>query len=261
MSGENASAVHRAMAILQALGEPASGEAGGLGVVEIARRVGKEKSQVSRALRALEETGMVDRDPETLGYRLGWRVFTMADQAGHQRLLAEAPPVLRRLRTTTNERVYLTVPSGDAALTVLSETPARTVQTTDWVGQRSSLHRSATGRALLLDHRDDELEAMFADAPFDTGGPRAPRDVAGVISRLHEARERGYAVSRDEFEEGLVAAAAPVRDFRGRIVAAVNVSAPTFRLARNLDRAGRLVRDAADRISRAVSGAPPGDRD
>jgi IclR family transcriptional regulator, KDG regulon repressor len=53
----------------------------------------------------------------------------------------------------------------------------------------------------------------------------------------------------EEFEAGLVGVAAPVRDFRGRIVAALNVSAPRFRLGRRLDAAGREVRAAADALS------------
>ena len=48
---------------------------------------------------------------------------------------------------------------------------------------------------------------------------------------------------------GLVAAAAPIRDFRGRIVAALNVSAPSFRFEKRLEPAGEAVRSAAEELS------------
>ncbi len=80
--------------ILSALGEPESTGDGGLGVVRIAQIVCREKSQVSRALRTLDEAGLVERDPVTREYRVGWRVFALAARGADQRLLALAPAVL-----------------------------------------------------------------------------------------------------------------------------------------------------------------------
>ena len=87
----------RGLDILLALGSPEATENGGLGVVRIAERVGREKTQVSRALKTLASYGLVDRDPDTLDYRLGWRLFALAAQAGEQRLLEEARPVCEEL--------------------------------------------------------------------------------------------------------------------------------------------------------------------
>lgn len=257
MSVEGSSSVHRTLAILLALDSDDAAERGSLGVVEIARRVGREKTQVSRTLRTLEESGLVERDPDTLGYRLGWRLFTMAVNVGQQRLLAQAPAILRRLVAATKERAHLTVPDGNGALTVLSESPMRAVQTAGWVGRVVPLHTTSSGRALLFDHSDDEIRELLADTTFDAAGPRASRDVEDVLARLHQARTRGYVLVDEEFEEGLVAAAAPVRDFRGRVCAALNVSAPKFRLARDLDSTGRMVVSAAHQISRAMAGLEP----
>lgn len=254
MATEGSSSLQRTLAILTALGSEAAAERGGLGVVEIARRVGKEKSQVSRALKALDQAGLVERDPDTLVYRLGWRVFTMASNAGHPRLLATAPPVLRSLMGVLKERVHLTVLTGDGALTVLSESPMRAVQATGWVGRVTPLHTTSSGRALLFDHSDDEVRLLFDSVPPSPAGPRAPGSADDFLARLHEARGLGYALVEEEFEAGLVAAAAPVRDFRGRVIAALNVSGPQYRMGPELDRAGRVTLNAARRISRAMSG-------
>ncbi|GAB2736779.1 IclR family transcriptional regulator [Salinifilum aidingensis] len=257
MAAEATSSVHRAVAILSVLGSAEATERGGFGVVEIARRVGREKTQISRALRELEDSGMVERDPETMGYRLGWRLFSMAVNVGRQRLLAEAPRVLRRLVAASKERAHLTVLDGDGALTLLSESPVRAVQTAGWVGRVTPLHITSSGRALLFDHGDDEVELLLAEASFDGAGPGAPRDVAELLERLNRARARGYALVDEEFEEGLVAAAAPIRDFRGRVIAALNISAPKFRLRRELDKAGRIVCAAAGQVSKAMAGEEP----
>lgn len=257
MSIEGSSSVHRALGILLTLGSEEAAERGSLGVVEIARRVGREKTQISRALRVLESSGLVERDQDTMGYRLGWRLFTMAVNVGQQRLLAEAPAVLRRLVSATQERAHLTVLDCDGALTVLSESPMRAVQTAGWVGRVTPLHTTSSGRALLFDHSDEEIRELLAGESFDSVGPRAPHDVEDFLVRLRQARTRGYALVDEEFEEGLVAAAAPVRDFRGRVCAALNVSAPKFRLGRDLDKTGRMVCAAAREISRVMAGSEP----
>ncbi|MDQ8702420.1 IclR family transcriptional regulator [Streptomyces sp. LHD-70] len=262
MTVEGSSGLHRTVAILTVLGSDEAAEQGGLGVVEIARRVGKEKSQVSRALKSMEQTGLVERDPHSLVYRLGWRMFTLAANAGRPRLLAEGPAVLKRLVSVLKERVHVTVLCGDGVLTVLSESPMRAIQATGWVGRVTPLHSTSSGRALLFDHSPDEIRLLCADLSFGPGSygadapgaSRAPRDADDLIARVDQARKAGYALVDEEFEAGLVAAAAPVRDFRGRVVAAVNVSAPAHRMSRDLDRAGRLTQAAAEQLSRAMAG-------
>src|ERR687898_1535392 len=89
--------LRRELAILTVLGGEEAVEDGGLGVVRIAGLIGREKSQVSRTLRVLAESGFVDRDTTTLQYRLGWRFFALASRVGEQRLLNVAPALLERL--------------------------------------------------------------------------------------------------------------------------------------------------------------------
>jgi DNA-binding IclR family transcriptional regulator len=101
----------------------------------------------------------------------------------------------------------------------------------------------------LLDHTREEVLGLFAGVRFDRLGPNTPRTAAELDDRIEEARARGYAVVDEEFEPGLVGVAAPVRDFRGRIAAAVNVSAPKFRLGDRFEQSGERVAEAAGRIS------------
>jgi IclR family KDG regulon transcriptional repressor len=132
---------------------------------------------------------------------------------------------------------------------VLSEASPSVVRAIEWSGRAVPAHCTSAGRALLLDHAPASLRALLGEAELGGAGPRAPRDVDELARRIATARRRGYATVDDEFEPGLVGAAAPVRDFRGRIVAALNVSAPKFRLGRRLDAAGREIRAAADDLS------------
>ncbi|MFL5888826.1 MAG: IclR family transcriptional regulator C-terminal domain-containing protein, partial [Solirubrobacteraceae bacterium] len=117
-----------------------------------------------------------------------------------------------------------------------------------------------SGRALL--HHPDRaaLAALVGGADRSGAGPRAPADAAELYRRILAAREQGCAIVEDEFEPGLVGVAAPVRDFRGGIVAALNVSAPRFRLGDRLPGAAAEVRAAAAHLSAGLGwgAAPPG---
>src|SRR4051794_25107416 len=246
--------LERMIDILTALGEPESTRNGGLGVVRVAELVGREKSQVSRALRSLAGAGLVERDAATREYRLGWRLFALAARVGDQRLLALSPPVLHQLVGALGETAHLTVLDGGDVVTVLSEASPSVVRAIEWTGRAVPAHCTSAGRALLLDHDAASLRALFAGRDLAAGGPRSPRDADELARRIAKARERGYAAVDGEFEAGLVGVAAPVRDFRGRIVAALNVSAPGFRLGRRLHEAGRAVRATADGLSGRVGG-------
>jgi IclR family transcriptional regulator, KDG regulon repressor len=259
MVEEGASSVQRVIDILTALGECDTGESNSMGVVETAHVVGREKSQVSRTLKTLAESGLVDRDPDTLRYRLGWRFFAFAARAGEHQLLTCAPAIMRGLVRTVGERVHLSILDGSDALTLLSENPARTVQTANLVGRATPVHATSCGQALLFDMGAKDIRLLLDGSPLVARGPRAPRDVEDFIGRVRVATTKGFATCVDEFDVDLAAAAAPVRDFRGRIVAAINISGPKYRIAHDLPAIGCKVKAAAGYLSKNLgwSDSPP----
>ncbi len=252
MVAEEATSLRRGLAILFALEDDEALDGEAPGVVRIASLVGREKSQVSRTLRVLAEYGLVDRDPVTLGYRLGWRLLAMAGRSGNAALVAAVDPLLQRLVRELGERTHLSVLQGTQVLTVLSEAPDRAIQAAGWVGRTVPAYSSSSGRALLFDHDPGRLAELFRDVEFVAATPRTPRNVEELYDRISAARTRGFALVDEEFEAGLVGAAAPVRNFRGRIVAALNVSAPKFRFSRELQRAGVQLKLAAYELSASI---------
>jgi IclR family KDG regulon transcriptional repressor len=251
VSAGTATSVKRALAILLAL---EGGEE--LGVTRLAELVASDKSQVSRSLKVLADHGLVERDPDTLAYRVGWRLFALAAVAGEQRLATAAPARLRELVRTLQEGAHLSVLQDAGVLTVLSESPPHAVRAVSWIGRIVPAACTSAGYALLLDHDRSELAALLPDPELLRRHPRAPQSADELWDRLDDARSRGYALADEEFEPGLVAAASPVRDFRGRIVAAVNVSAPKFRFGARLEEAGARVRTVADDLSRDLGCDP-----
>lgn len=249
--------LRRGLDILLVLGSDEAIAHGGLGVTRIAELLDREKSQVSRTLKTLAEFGLVERDPDSRAYWLGWQVFALAHLAGEQRLLDRARPLLIGLVETLSERAHLTVLQGAETLTILSESPRHAVQAVGWVGRLVPAYCSSAGRALMLDHTRDELERLFANVQFERLAPNTVRNVAQLARRIDEARDLGYVVADEEFEAGLVSVAAPVRNPQGRIVAALNVSGPRFRFVHKVEEAGARLQAATRELSASL-GPPEG---
>jgi DNA-binding IclR family transcriptional regulator len=253
-TGDGGSSLRRGLEALDLLAQ----DDGGLGVVDVARRLGIDKSQASRTLRALADHGLAERDPATRAYRLGPRVFAYAARVSERRLLRAAPPVLEGLVRELGERAHLSVLDGTAVLTLLSESPPHAVQTAGWTGRTVPAYCTAAGRALLADHDAEALRALLAGVELARRAPNTPATIEEVAERIAAAAARGYASADEELEPGLAAVAAPVRRFDGRIVAALNVSGPSFRFGPRLDDAGPRVRRAADELSDAVADGATG---
>jgi IclR family KDG regulon transcriptional repressor len=251
-----ATSLRRGVDLLTALGTDDAVAAGGYGVNRLAELTGQDKGNVSRMLRVLAETGLVERDPRTRSFRLGWRLYAIAARSGHQRLLQLAPAHLRHLVEQSGERSHLSVLQGHDVLTVLTQSTPRAVQTAGWVGRPVPACCTSSGRALLLDHDLVALRQLFEGVVFSTGNA-GPADVDALHERIVASRAHGYAITDEEFEAGLVAVAAPVRDYSGAIVAALNVSAPKFRLGDRLPETAEAIRASAERLSTQLGWTAP----
>lgn len=248
MSSDGLSSVRRALDVLRVLGS------GPQRVQDAAGLLGKEKSQVSRTLKVLAEEGFAERDPRTMEYRLGPQFLALAAAAGEDRLHTEAPAVLRALVRELGEAAYLSVLSGSAAVTVLTERPGRALQAHEWIGRAVPLNCTSSGRALLLGLPAEEVADLLSGYPDPLPGTeRASRTMAELRERLARERAAGHVVTAEEYEPGLIGVAAPVFDFRGSVVAAVNVSAPVFRLPpESVPEVAQSVTAAASRLSAAL---------
>ncbi|HEX5594616.1 MAG TPA: IclR family transcriptional regulator [Micromonosporaceae bacterium] len=249
----NTSGLRRDLELLDALAMPEAVSRGGLGVVRLAELTGRDKSQVSRALAALAEAGLVERDPTTQAFQLGWRLYALAAVTREAYLVRAAAPYLRRLVAQVHETAHLCVLRGDAVLTVLSESPQHAFRGLGWEGVHVPALRTAAGRALVSDWEPGVLASRFSDGTLAEGNHRLRlRDQADLMADIEHIRQNGYAKVAEELEEGLVDTAAPVRDHTRRIVAAITIAGPKGRLGDRLDEIGRLTAEVADELSVAL---------
>jgi len=231
-------------------------------VSELASIVGRERSQVCRMLKSLCQAQVLEQDPDSHRYRLGWRVRVMAAGAGDQVLVCAARPILQALVARTGEVALLTVQEANRGLTVMREESQNSLRRGGWIGQRSAMHFTATGRALMFDADDDHVKALTADQ-FGAASrltPNAPRNLEELLERLRVERKQGYALASDEVEAGLTSVSVPVRNTQGHLLAVLNVSGPTTRMNDRVEAIARLLIEASAAITNAVGQRQAQDR-
>jgi DNA-binding IclR family transcriptional regulator len=229
----------------------------GLGVSWIAQRLCREKSQVSRALRALEAEGMVERDPVTRRYRLGWRLFALAARTQQSRLVQVAAPFLRGLATAFDEDVHLCVLRGDQVLTLVSMPSSRAYHRI-WEGVSVPVIMAAAGRSLLSDWEPDRVRELLR-RKLPAGLDSAVSDDEQWMADLAHVRAFGYVASDVELDDSAAAVSAPVRDYRGLIIAAVSVSVTRVPDAVRLREMGGEIAETARALSTALGHPAPDD--
>jgi DNA-binding IclR family transcriptional regulator len=228
-------------------------EAGELGVSELGRRLGVHKATASRLAATLADRGLIERDPATDRYRLGFGLIRLAGAAmAGLDLVSTSHPVLEELADRTRETVNLGVLSGDAVVYIDQVSGARSIVSANWVGRRTPLHCTSNGKVLLAHMGESERERLL-DGALERATERTIVDREELRAQLGEIRARGWAQTLEELEEGLNAVAAPVRGAGGEVVAALSVSGPAFRMRPiDLPRIARETVEAAHVVSRRL---------
>jgi IclR family acetate operon transcriptional repressor len=239
--------VARALALLEELRDAEEG----LGVNELARRIGVNASTASRLLATLESAGVVQRDGQG-PYRLGLGLVTLADRVvSRLDLGALARPVLADLTEETGETTTLSIPGDREAITVDSVPSRFSVVSMARLGRPSPPHASSVGKVMLA----------FGGGPL----PRE-RDLVALTERTITTRERleqaiavvreqGYATTFGEREPDVNSIAAPVWGRMGALAAILGIQAPATRLE-DPKRLLEPITDGAARLTRALGGPP-----
>jgi DNA-binding IclR family transcriptional regulator len=216
--------VDRALTILEVLAR--DGEAG---VTDIAGELGVHKSTAFRLLATLETHRLVEQDGDRGRYRLGVGNLRLAGATtARLDLVQEARPVCRQLAADTGETVNITVRSETSALYLDQVAGSSALQSHNWVGQHIPLHATSNGKVLVSELDDATLKRAVRELPRYT--THTVTTLAKLRAELAVVREQGYAVAVDELETGLTAAAAPIRNAHGDVIASMSVSGPSFRL-------------------------------
>jgi DNA-binding IclR family transcriptional regulator len=217
--------VDRALAVLDLLAQR-----GEVGVTELAAELTVHKSTAFRLVTALERRQLVEQVGDRGKYRLGLGILRLAAATtGRLEVTREGQGVCERLARELGETVNIAILDDGSAINVLQEFGNAAVGSRNWIGRRTALHATSSGKVLLA-FADETLRKAVLAEPLARHTALTVTDPAELRRQLDETVRRGWAGTNEELEVGLTAIAAPIRDGSGKVVAAVSVSGPSFRL-------------------------------
>ncbi len=227
-----------------------------LNAFELARRCGLNRTTAWRILVTLEHNELVERDPSTQRYRIGYALTELAAPADKGPLIRLARPVLEEVAAEVGEQVSLGVPRHFGCTYVDQAQPPEGASIPPWLGQSGPLHATASGKVFLAALPPAEREAVLpVTLERFTATTIASRDA--LERELAVVRKRGYAITDGEHDELSSAVCAGVLDAQRRLVAIVDVWGPAQRLPRaRLDELGPVLRRAADAIEARLASRP-----
>jgi len=196
-------------------------------VADISARLGLTPSLVSRLLGTLEHEGLVERDDETGFYQLGKTIITLAGVAlNHDRLRIEALEEMQRLASTLGLGVNLSILRDTAIFYLAHVDGPQAPRAYTLIGHSNPLHATGMGKVLLAFLPDVERDKIISDLTLHAYTAQTITDRDGLRGELDAVRAQGWACEIEELAMSRACIAAPIRDQRGQVVAAMSISGP-----------------------------------
>jgi IclR family acetate operon transcriptional repressor len=253
-SRDTVQSLSRALGLLNAL----AAQDDGLGLSEVAKRVGLAVSTAHRLLTTLQQEGFVRFDDQRGVWTIGVQAYVVGSAFLRAReLTAIARPVMRQLMEESGETVNLAVEDRGEAIYVAQVESRQMMRAITRPGGRAMMHASGVGKALLAAMPQADWENIVTSHGLARETEKTLSTLNGLRAELDAIRKRGYALDDEENAVGLRCVAAAIYDEHAQPIAALSLSGPKARIGdAMIETLGRAVREAADRITAALGGQP-----
>ncbi|WP_320130776.1 IclR family transcriptional regulator [uncultured Sphaerochaeta sp.] len=200
-------------------------EQNGFNLVQISERLSLPKSTVHRLVGVLLQREFVRKSPDTNKYRLGPGFIGLCSHyLNSLELKTESSPFIESLSVTTGNVVFLAIRQETKMVYVDSKEQINSLRKYAIIGQQKPLYCTSLGKALLMGLEDDEIRSLLAHETFEKRGPKTHANMESLLQDIRECRRRGWTLDDQEAEPAINCVAAPIRDYRGQVIAAISTS-------------------------------------
>ncbi len=215
----------RGLTVLQAF----NAERPAMTLADMARATGLTRATARRLLHTLVALGFVCTDGRT--FELTPRVLNLGFAYVSSLQLPDiAQPFMEALSDRVHESVSASVLDGAQIVYVARVNTQRIMGISLAIGSRLPAAWTSMGRVLLAGLTDAQLDEFLGGLVITGLTPHSIIDIDALRSEIRAVRSQGYALLDQELEEGIRSVAAPLRDRRGRTLAAVNVGTHAARV-------------------------------
>jgi len=241
----------KALRVLETISESSAP----LSVSEVAKCIGVDKTTSYRMLITLIEAGYVIRDNVSKRYILSYKVVSLS-----RNLLAENEvsrlirKALIKLSKDTSETLHYSVLDNDETVLVQRVKGTQLVSIDFQIGDRSKLHCTSIGKAILAYQDYRFIERIIANGlPKITENTIVNPDE--FRKELHRIRSQGYAFDNHEYSNSMRCIAVPIFESGGYVKSGISISGPDTRFSlKKLEELKKPTLDTSYELSKNLGG-------
>lgn len=219
--------VDRALELLDILKE----EPKGIGITELASRMGLAKSTIHRIASSLKAKSYLKQDPLTQRYHLGIKLIEMgAIVTQRLEIRAIAEPFMKRMVDEIGETSHLVIMEGGEIAYIEKIESPNTIRMVSFIGRRAPVHCTGAGKALLAFLPEPQIIDTIDRMGLRKYTATTITDQTALLEELQAIRMHGYSVDNEEHEDGIRCIAAPIFNHAGQAVAGVSIAGPAMRM-------------------------------
>jgi len=229
---------------------------------EIQEQLKIPKASLFRILYQLLNRGYIQKDSETGRYKLGAKLVLLGTAfLDKLDVRDEARPIVKKLAQETGETVELAILNRGKILYIDKYESSESIRLVAEIGsQYPTLHASAIGKVFLAYMDKDEFNSFLKNVGLVKITERTIVDADTLIKECEEIKRKGFAYDNQECRIGVSRIASPIFNHLNKVIAAVGIAGPTFRIApEKKEDMGQIVKKAGMDISRKM-GYINGDR-
>jgi IclR family transcriptional regulator, KDG regulon repressor len=202
-----------------------------MSMTEISAKLDFYPSTIHRILDTLKYGGYVEQDPTNQRYQLGLKLLELGMAKLHQiDLVREATPHLRDLAKKCDETVHLGILENNNVLYLAKEETSQAIRMISYVGKTAPLHCTGLGKVLLAYLTLRERNRILNMVNLTRLTTNTITNKKKLEEELDKIEKEGFALDRGENELDVRCIAAPVKNYQGRVIAAVSISSPSYRI-------------------------------
>jgi len=212
------------------------------------------KATLHRLLSSLQLEGMVRFEESSQTYRVGYRLLELANMAWKQSDVRElAYPMMLDLAEVSGESVQLAVLVDSNAVYLSQVESSQSIRYTVSVGDKSPVYCSGVGKAMLAMLPTEQQDTLINSLVFKRYTQQTITSSLLLRRQLNDVRKNGFAVDNEEHQHGVCCVASAIVDSLGFPIAAISVTAPTFRISEsNFQDWGKRVAKASAAIAQRL---------
>lgn len=225
---------------------------------ELADRLELNRTTLYRLLEAMRGYGLLELDRATGEYHLGMKLFELGTLAvGRLEIDECAAPALETLVEQTGETAHLCVLDGADVIYIAKVESKYALRIPSGVGRRNPAYCTGVGKAILAHLPEEQLETYLAQTPLSAFTEKTIVLPAALKKDLRQIRVRGYSVDDQEIDENIRCIGAPVKDYSGKVIAAISIAGPSVRISKEkVPKLAEYVMETAAEISEKLGYRP-----